>query len=335
MAMVLARSPGTRVSSWLLVRKLRRRTTEEVAAALAGGLIVRALAAACAFCSMALIAWLAAFAREVFRHGLTGFRTLSAAGLSHATAQAGRYEAGLIPVLAVWAALLLFAPAGYAIAFRAAALAAAVLGALDLSPPSFRVTPWTAGFARGLVQLSRSWSGVLLLVASLAAAFLLYRGALGVFERLGQFSAGRLRRPAPVTRFLLALVVLLSAAWTGTVVWLAASHAHGDATSYGSRGGLVQGDYLLALAIAALLVAGSGSTQGRLLVVTPLAALLGAFASDLPVPHELVWSAGRADLERAGAWWGGGSLWAALFVGFPLCLLGIYLVARVRRRRVY
>jgi hypothetical protein len=24
-----------------------------------------------------------------------------------------------------------------------------------------------------------------------------------------------------------------------------------------------------------------------------------------------------------------------LFVGFPLCLLGIYLVARVRRRRVY
>ena len=177
--------------------------------------------------------------------------------MSGATAQAGRYEAGLVPVLALWAALLLLVPAGYAIAFRAAALAAAVLGALDFSPPSFRVTPWVAGFARGLAQLSRSWNGVLLLVASLAArGFPLYRGALGVFGRLGQFSAGRLRRPGPVTRFVIALVVLLSATWTGTVVWLAASHAHGGPTAYGSRGGLLQGDYLLALAVAAVLVAG-------------------------------------------------------------------------------
>lgn len=331
--MVAARTPAARVSSWLLARKLHRRTAAEVVTELASGLLIRTWAAACAFCSMVLIAWLAAFARALFRHGWTSFRTLSAAGLSDATTQAGRYEADVVPVLAVWAALLLLVPAGYAIAFRAAAVAAGVLGALDFSPPSLLVTPWFAGFARGLAQFSRSWNGILLLVASVLAAFLLYRGALGAFERLGQFSAGRTRRPAPVTRFVLALVVLLSATWSGTVVWLAASHAHGDTTSYGLRGGLVQGDYLLALAVVGVLVAGSNSTQGWLLAVTPLAALLGACANDLPVPHELVSSAGRADLERAGAWWSGGSLWAALFVGFPLCLLGVYLVARVRPGR--
>jgi hypothetical protein len=330
MVVTLTRPP--RAPFWLLVRRLRRRTAAEVAGALAGTLLTRAWAGACAWGAMILTGWLGAFARELFRHGWTGFRTLSAAGLSGATTQAGRYEAGLVPVLTVWAALLLLVPAGYAIAFRAAAVAAAVLGALDLIPPPFLVTSWVAGLARGLTQLSRSWNGVLLLVASLAAAFLLYRGALGAFERLGQFSAGRTRQPALATRFVLAMVVLLSAAWTGTVVWLAASHAHGDAMSYGSRGGLVQGDYLLALALAAALVAGSGSTRGRLLAVAPLAALLGALASALPLPHQLIWSTGRADLERAGAWWGGGALWAALFVGFPLCLLGVYLVARVRPR---
>jgi len=329
MAVAYTRAP--RVSSWLRAR-LRRRPAAEVASALARVLLTRAWAAACAFCAMTLIAWLGAFARALLRHGWDGFRTLSAAGLSDATAQAGRYEAGLVAVLAVWATLLLLVPAGYAIAFRAAAVAAAALGALNFAPPPFLVTSWVAGFAGGLARLSRSWNGIALLVASLAAFFLLYRGALGTFSRLGEFSAGRTRQPALATRFVLALVVLLSAAWSGAVVWLAASHAHGDVTSFGSRGGLVQGDYLLALAAAALLVADSGSARARLLAVTPLAALLGCFAHDLPVPHDLVSSAALTDLERAGAWWGGGSLWAALFVGFPLCLLGVYLVARVRPR---
>jgi len=330
--MAVAYNRAPRVSTWLLMRRLRRRTAAEVAAAAAGVAATRAWAAACAFCAMVLVAWLAAFARALSWHGWSGFRSLSAAGLSSATARAGGYEAGLVPVLAAWAALLLLVPAGYAIAYRAATAAAAVLGALDFAPPSFVVTSWVAGFSSGLAQLSRSWNGVVLLVASLAAVFLLYRGALGAFQRIGQFSAGRTRRPAPVTRFVLALVVLLSAAWSGTVVWLAASHAPGDATSFGRQGGLVQGDYLLALGVAAMLAAGGRSTQARLLAVTPLAALLGYFAHDLPVPHDLVWSAGRAHLERAGAWWGGGSLWAALFVGFPLCLLGVYLAARVRPR---
>jgi hypothetical protein len=325
--MVAARTPAARISTWLLAQRLYRRTPAEVATALARGFLTRTWAAACAFGSMVLIVWISAFARVVFEHGWSGFRGLSAATLSSASMQAGRYEGDLVPVLAVWAAILLLAPAGYAIAFRSAAVAAGVLGALDFSPPSFLVTPEVAGFARGLAQFTRSWNGILLLIASISAAFLLHHGALDVFRRLDKFSAGSTWRSARATHFVLALVVLLSATWTGAVVWLAASHAHGNATSYGLRGGLVQSDYLLALAIVAMLVTYSKSARGWLLAVTPLAALLGAFASVSTVPRDLVFSVGRGELERMGSAWGGGSLWAALFVGFPACLLGAYLVA--------
>lgn len=208
----------------------------EVASAAGRQLLTRAWAAACAFFAMVLIAWLAAFARALFKHGWPGFATLSAAGLSDATAQAGRYEAALVPVLAVWAVLLLLVPAGYIIAFRAALAAAAVLGALNFAPPSFIVTSWVTGFTGDLAHFTRSWNGIVLLVASVAAAFVLHQGALSGFERLDGTSAGRRRGSAPASLAVvfaaraccvaLSLVVLLAAIWSGTVVWLAAAHTH-------------------------------------------------------------------------------------------------------------
>lgn len=339
--MLAARISNTaRISSWLLQRKLYRGTPADLATALAKGLLIRTCAAACAFASMVLIAWIAAFARAVLEHGWSGFRTLGAAALSSATMQAARYERNLIPVLVVWAAFLLLAPVGYTIAFRSAAVAAGALGALNFTPPSFLVTPESAGFARGVAQFTQSWNGILLLVVSVPVAYLLHQGALSVFDRLDQWSVvRRMQRhaaspiqvlAAQACRIVLALVVLLVATWSGTVVWLAASHTHGGAVLYGLRGGLVLSDYLLALGVVAVLVAHTQSAQGWLLIAMPLAASLGAAAKVSPVPHDLIFSVARGELARVGTVWGGGSLWGALFVGFPACLFGVYLMARVR-----
>ena len=101
-----------------------------MAAAVAKTLLARAWAAASAFGSMILLAWIAAFARAVFEHGWSGFRTLGGDSLSSASMQAARHEGDLVPVLAVWGALLFFTPSGFTIAFRGAAVAAAALGAL-------------------------------------------------------------------------------------------------------------------------------------------------------------------------------------------------------------
>jgi hypothetical protein len=152
MAVAYTRAP--RVSTWLLARRLRRRTAAELAGAAAVVVATRAWAAACAFCAMVLVAWLAAFARALSWHGWSGFRSLSAAGLSGATARAGGYEAGLVPVLAVWAALLLLVPAGYAIAYRAALAAAAALGALGLTRSLARTGLTDDGAERSAALLS-------------------------------------------------------------------------------------------------------------------------------------------------------------------------------------
>jgi hypothetical protein len=293
---------------------------------------------------MVLITWIAAFARQILEHGWSGFRMLGGAALSRASMQAAGYERELVPVLAVWAAFLLLAPAGYTIAFRSAAVAAGVLGALDFSPPSFVVTPKVAGFARELVEYTRSWNGIWLLLLSASVAYLLYRAGLSASERLGQLSARQARRPtlasptqiyaSQVCCAVLALVVLQAAAWSGTVVWLAARHAPGDVMSYGMRGALVQSDYLLATAVVAVLVACSQVARGVLLLAaTALAASLGAVSNVSPMPRDLALSVGGGELARIAATWGSGSLWAALFVGFPACLLGIYLVARIRPAR--
>jgi hypothetical protein len=330
--MIAARTPTARVSSWLLARRLYRRTTSEVAAGLARVVLIRTWAAACAFGSMVLLAWIAAFARGLFGHGWHGFRALDAAGLSSASMQAGRYAGDLVPVLVVWAALLLLAPAGSTLAFDGTAVAAGVLGALDFSPPSFLVTPKVAGFAGEVVRFSHGWNWILLLVTALLGASLLHHGAVRAFGLLDEFSARQTRYPARAARFVLALVVLVSAAWSGAVVWLAASHAHGDAASYGFSGTLVLSNYLLALTVVAVLVPRGSPAQGWLVTVTLLAALLGTVPGNSYLAHHLAVPIGRGELERIHPTWGG-SLWAALFIGFPVCLLGAYLMARVRRLR--
>ena len=115
------------------------------------------------------------------------------------------------------------------------------------------------------------------------------------------------------------------------MVWLAASHAHGDATSYGLRGALLAASYLPILVIVAAGVTSSAGAQHWLLAAVPLAALLGTTGNVWRVPRDLSFSLGHGELmERIAAWWGGGSLAAALFVGFPACLAGVYVVARVR-----
>jgi hypothetical protein len=338
--MVAARIPTARMFSWFRQRRLYQRTPADITMALAKSLFARTWAAGCAFGSMLLVAWIAAFTRAVFGDGWSGFRTLSAAALSNASVQASRSESDLVPVLAVWAAFVLLAPVGYAVAFRGAAVGAATLGALNFAPPSFLVTPEVARFARGLAQFPRSWNGIWLFIASALAAYFLHQSALSSFARLDQFASRPVRRPvraAPARihagrgcSFALALAVLLGATWSGTVLWLAATNAHGDGMSYGLRGGLVQSDYLLALAIVAALVAYSQSAQGWLLAATCLAAVLGAVANVSPVPHDLAVGVGFGVLTRIGTAWGGSSLWIALFAGFPACLLGVYLVARVR-----
>jgi len=349
--MAATRIPGARAPFWLLERRLYRSRPADVAAAVAKTLLARAWAAACVFGSMVLLAWIAAFARAAFEHGWTGFRTLGGDSLSSASMQAARYEGDLVPVLAVWAALLLFTPSGFTIAFRGAAVAAAALGALDFAAPRFVITPWFAGFARGLTQFSRSWNGVLLLIGSVVVAYLLLHGAVSVFGRLDRFSDRRTRRPARAgrprawrrarparlaiygglaCRFAVALVVLLLACWGGAVVWLAASHAHGDATSYGLRGALLAASYLPILVVVAVGVTSSADAHRWLLAAVPLAALLGTTGNVWRVPRDLSFSLGHGELERIAALWGGGSLAAALLVGFPACLVGVYAVARVR-----
>ena len=335
--MVAARVPSARISSWLLERKLYRKTAAGVTADLVRCVLIRTGAAILAFGSMTLIAWVAAFARQVLALGWSGFRTLDASELSTASTLATNYEGGLVPVLAVWAALLLLAPIGCVAAFRAAAVAAGVLGALYLVPPSFVITPAFAGFARGLADATRSWDAIWVLVASVPAAFVLHRGALTVFEHLDQLSPGRIRRhirtpfalvyAARAGCVAVTFVVLLAATWTGTVVWLAASPAHGDTTTYGA----VISDYLLLLGIVAVCVACSTSAQGWLTAVIPLAAWLGAAANVAPLPRDLASAAWPREAARVAALWGSDSLWGALFVGFPVCLAGVYLVGALRQ----
>ena len=114
------------------------------------------------------------------------------------------------------------------------------------------------------------------------------------------------------------------------MVWLAASHAHGDASSYGLRGALLAASYLPILVIVAVLVTSSACAHNWLLAAAPLAALVGTTGDVWRVPRDLSLSVGHGELERIAASWGGGSLAAALFIGFPACLVGVYLVARVR-----
>ena len=99
---------------------------------------------------MVLVARIGAFVRAISAHDWHTSSTLDGATLLAASTQASRYEALLLPVLLVWAALLLLTPPGYTAAYRAAAIAAGALGYLNFIPPHFPVSTGVGPISRWL-----------------------------------------------------------------------------------------------------------------------------------------------------------------------------------------
>jgi hypothetical protein len=345
---VVTEGSKLRAARWFLEGKLARRTGAEVAGEILRVCVVRAFSAAACLSSMLLAAWVGAFAQVITAHGWSGFRALDGKSLLLASAQASRYQGDLVPVLICWAALLLLTPTGYALAWRAAPVTAGVLGFLEFSPPSFPVTTWVGAMSRWLVRFDYHWraDGIAVFIASVAAAYVLQSYAPGVFLRLGRFrsrpgrrsltgsGSGDLVRRACAT--LLVLLVLLLVTWVATVVRLAASHpgTGGLEMSFGFQGGLYQSKYLLVLAFIAVCLAQAYSVEYWLIVAAALTACYGLAPHAVTFPSMLEFPVGRGELTRLGAAWGAGSLWAALFLYVPAVVLGIYLTARLRGRRL-
>ena len=296
---------------------------------------------------MLLAAWAGAFAQAITARGGHGFRTLDGTGLLLASAQASRYQGDLVPVLICWAVLLLLTPTGYAVAWRAAPVAAGVLGFLDLSPPSFPVTTWVSAMSHWLVRFDHHWrpDGILVFFVSVLVAYALLSSAAGLFRRLDRFRARPDRRARPgsdagdlirkVCAMLLILLMLLLATWAATVVRLVASHpsVSGLEMSFGAQGGLNQSKYLLVLAFLAVCLAQAYSIEYWLFIAVALTAWYGLAPAAVTFPSVLEIPAGRGELARLGAAWGTGSLWVALFIYIPAIMLGSYLTAGLVRPR--
>jgi hypothetical protein len=330
---------------WCLERKLSRRTRADSAGVVFKVCAIRIYSAAACFISMLLVAWVGAFARAVSAHDWQAFRILDGTTLITVSAQAGRYQGYLLPVLLSWAVLLLLTPTGYTVAFRAAVLAAGILGYLDFSPPSFWVTARVTAMSHWFISFDDYWSrhAIPFLIFSIGAAYVLQYSAVSMFEQLDQLpikpgresygessSLDLLRKPCAM---LLVLLVLLSVTWAATVIRLAASHASilSPEISYGFQGGLYQSRYLLVLAIIAACFPQIYNVENWLIAAVVLTALYGLAPNALPFPSILEISAGRGQLARIGTAWGGGSLWAALFIFTPAIIFGIYLVAKLLR----
>ncbi|HET9081590.1 MAG TPA: hypothetical protein VFO01_13910 [Trebonia sp.] len=334
-----------RVSSWLLERKLYRRTRADLARVAGKVVAIRLYSAAACFISMLLAAWVGAFARVVSAHDWHTFRTLDGATLITVSAKAGRYQGYLLPVLLAWAIILLLTPIGYTFAFRTAAVASGILGYLHLSPPAFWVTARVTAVSHWLARFDNDGSrySILFLISSIGVAYVLQQSAVRMFEHLDQLPTrpgrephgsssplGLLRKPFAM---LLILLVLESVTWAATVIRLAAAGAStfGSGMSYGLQGGLYQSRYLLVLAIIAVILPRLDDAENWLAVAVALTALYGLAPDVLPFPSILGTAAARRELTRIGTAWGDGSLWAALFVFIPASMFGVYLVGKLLR----
>ena len=155
---------------WLLDRKLSRRNPADFARVVLKALLIRVASAATCFVSMLFAAWIGAFVRVVSAQYGQGLRSLNGAVLLSASEQAGRSQVQQLPVLISWALLLLLTPAGFTIAFRAAAGAAGILGYLHFPRHCFRLprqrvrhlTGWQGSMATGVgmrayISFSRFW----------------------------------------------------------------------------------------------------------------------------------------------------------------------------------
>ena len=168
---------------WLLERRLSRRTRTDFVGFVVKVLAIRLYSAAACLVSMVLATWVGAFVRVVSAHDWHVFRTLNETTLLAASAQAARYQGVLFPVLLLWAVLLLLTPIRYTLAFRAAVVAAGILGYLRLAPPSFLVTTRVTAVSHWLVRFG-SRGGMLYLIFAIAVAYMLLSSAVAEFGRL-------------------------------------------------------------------------------------------------------------------------------------------------------
>lgn len=327
---------------WFHERELYRGTSAGFAAVAAKAIAIRLYSAASCFITMLLLAWVGAFARAVSAHDWHVFRTLSGTTMLAASTQADRYQSYLLPVFLCWAAFLLLTPRGYTVTFRAAAVAAGVLGYLKFVPPSFAVTRRTTGISHWLIRFDGRAS-ILYLVAAIAVAYVLQSSAVSTFGRLdqlrkntgyvpyGESSSLYLIRKACAT--VLVFLVLLSVTWAATVIRLAAAGAstRGPGMSYGFQGGVYQSRYLLVLALIAVLLPHVYDAGKWLVAAAALTALYGLAPDALVFPSPLAISAGRGELTHLGAAWGNDALWAALYLFIPAAMFGIYLTGRLLR----
>jgi hypothetical protein len=217
----------TSLGDWYLRRKLSRPRKSTVARALLRVLVMRAMASAWCFVVMLIIVWLAALARVIAGRG--SFSTLHNTQVD----TAARVQTDLLPVLVVWAVLLLVTPSACGVAFLVADLLAGIAGYLHLSPPPFLVTSWVSRGAHALF-VAETQSGEVyeaaittLVAAALVIAWIVWR----MFRRLDSRRdrvAVRARTGFPLRRLtaavLMALVLLLIV-WGGNVVRVAASGA--------------------------------------------------------------------------------------------------------------
>lgn len=330
----------TAASLWYLDRKLSRRTRADFARMTFKVVAIRLYSAAACAISMLLTAWLGAFARNVSAHDWHVFRTLDGTTLLVASTQADRYQADLLPVILCWAALLLLTPRGYTFAFRAAAVAAGILGYLRFSPPSFLVTTRVSAVSRWLIRFDGR-ATIPYLVLVIALVYVLLSSAANTFGHLDQlrksphrvphdelYSAEFIRRLCAIP---LIMLVLLSAIWAVTVVRLASSGASfpGVEISYSFQGKLYP--YLFLLVLISVAVSRINNGGNWLIAAVILTTWYNLVPSALAFPSILEISADRTQLIHISTAWGSDSLWAALFIFIPAVVLGIYLVARLLR----
>jgi hypothetical protein len=300
-------------------------------------LAVRLYSATACLVSMVLAAWVGACVRAFSAQDWHVFRTLDGTTVLAASAQAARVQGALFPVLLSWAVLLLLTPITYTLAFRAAVVAAGILGYLRLAPPSFLVTTRVTAVSHWLVRLG-SRGAVLYLVLAIALAYVPLSSAVAEFGRLGHLHRKVRRAPyagrhsRDVVRKLCAipliLLVLLSVTWAVAVVRLAAS---GAGISYGFQGALYQSEYLLVLILIAIAVSWLTDGGKWLIVAVILTTWYSLAPGSLSLPSALEISAGRGLLIHIGTAWGADSLWAALFIFIPAAVFGIYLVTGLLR----
>jgi hypothetical protein len=297
------------VKGWLLERKLSNRNGWDGPRTFLASLVIRVVASTECLVSMMLITWVGALLGAIAAGGWHALQIADEASILTAVQQADRFAPDLLPVLVVWAVLLLLTPIGYDRAFSAMVVLAGIAGYLHLVPSAFLFPSWLSRASRALT-VGTTWLFHLdqrdpknpiafeLLGAVLIVALLLHMIARRRFRRLGDLGVRRAPRlrtgvfSRPLTKRLIAIpliaLLLMLVIWGGTVVRLAAS---------------------------------KGVTPVHLVTYDAQAGLLER------IPP---WGGQLATFGREHAT---GSLWIALFACVPVILYGTHLLGRLLTSR--